>query len=501
MFRHQSGSRQSGQSPWFTRLYRRRHIVGVSAAALGTIYYSWRTIHADESPRDARLERPSIEPSTHPDEVYINTKLSALSSSATFMGDTGISRFDVISIPNVIPGQNASLLSSVRLVTDTSWTLFTLYDGFDGWENVDAVSSRLVSALLDGLLGILAKYEPPAEHIEVGVVPDVELALEPFDDAINKKIKDIFIEVDNNIVHKPFDFSSGPPSKSSVSAALGAALSGSSAILAFYDMDPRILRVALTGNSRAVLGRRARTNNGKSSYEVHILTADQTCDSALEAARLLPKNPGESEPHVFSHGLSRAFGVAALKWSHEMQERLHREYLGEIPLAHVHVKTPPPYLSAEPEITTIQIKPGDFMVMASHGLWSSLTNEEVVGLVGLWLNRDMAVKSDTPPLPADGIEPRDLPVSLGTDDTVMYSRWRAEKKFLCTDNNAAGHLARNALGGANVGLTASLLALEPPRARKFRFSAIPKCLLQGTDCLHPLVRDNINMTVIFFDDK
>jgi len=28
---------------------------------------------------------------------------------------------------------------------------------------------------------------------------------------------------------------------------------------------------------------------------------------------------------------------------------------------------------------------GDFLVLASDGLWESLTNEEVVGLVGKWL--------------------------------------------------------------------------------------------------------------------
>lgn len=42
------------------------------------------------------------------------------------------------------------------------------------------------------------------------------------------------------------------------------------------------------------------------------------------------------------------------------------------PLAHIKTY---PYLTAEPEITTLEVKLGDFGVMASHGLWNGLINE------------------------------------------------------------------------------------------------------------------------------
>lgn len=370
------------------------------------------------------------------------------------------------------PSKDFSLLTSVPMSSGTSWTVFSLYDGYDGWENAITVSHRLHGGLLDGLLSLFAKYEPSAEHTEVGVVPHLpepDADSEPFDDAINTKIKEIFVDIDDSIVHKPFNFTSGPLSKSSITGALGPALVGSSVLMAFYESEPRKLRVALTGNLRAVLGRRAHTLNGQTSYAVHVLTADQTCSNPVESARLRAKHPREplcADGQLLGCGLSRAFGLAAYKWGREMQQRLHQEFMGEAPLANI--KTPP-YLTAEPEITTLEVKPGDFMVMASNGLWNSLTNEEVVGLVGLWLNRGMTVETDARTSPAaDVINPQDLPVSLGTDNTVMYSRWRATKKFLCVDDNAAGHLARNALGGADVELTAALLSMEPPRARKFR---------------------------------
>ncbi|KAF8061813.1 phosphatase 2C-like domain-containing protein [Lyophyllum atratum] len=489
MYKRQSAPHESRSGPWFRKLYGRNHILSFTAVVLGTIYYSGRRVYADEPhhhPNNigkASISNIPNELASTPrneDEVFVRSRLWSL-SNANFdiTGNCGIRRFDFFSLPNVSPQQDISLFSSFQVASGSSWTLFTLCDGYDGWENAIAVSNQLAIALANGLYSVFMDYEPPAEHTEIGAVPHGEPGQEPYDDAINRKIKDIFVDVDDSIVHKPFNFTSGPPSKASITAALGVALSGSSAMLAFYDSEPRRLKIALTGNSRAVLGRRTPPKDGRTSYEVHVLTAEQACSNPTEAARLDCQHPDESSfPQTPVCGLSRAFGLATCKWSHEVQERLHREFLGGPPLPNA---KPHPYLTAEPEITTIEVEPGDFLVMASQGLWNSLTNEEVVGLVGLWLDRGIAIDSDTSSLPVDVIHPGDLPVSLGTDNTVMYSRWRAEKKFLCVDNHAAGHLARNALGGADVSLTAALLAMEPPRAQKFR--------------------EGINMTVIFFDDK
>jgi pyruvate dehydrogenase phosphatase len=42
-------------------------------------------------------------------------------------------------------------------------------------------------------------------------------------------------------------------------------------------------------------------------------------------------------------------------------------------------------LTAEPEITSVRIQPGDFIVLASKGLFECLNSEEVIGLVGVWV--------------------------------------------------------------------------------------------------------------------
>jgi pyruvate dehydrogenase phosphatase len=39
----------------------------------------------------------------------------------------------------------------------------------------------------------------------------------------------------------------------------------------------------------------------------------------------------------------------------------------------------PPYFTAEPEITTTEVQPGDCVVLATDGLWDCLTTEELMG--------------------------------------------------------------------------------------------------------------------------
>ena len=143
--------------------------------------------------------------------------------------------------------------------------------------------------------------------------------------------------------------------------------------------------VALTEDSRAVLGRNV-SKRGKDTYEVHVLSQDQNAHNPAEDARMSALHPGEKimdDGRVLGWDMSRAFGDAAYKWSREIQERLHEEFLGD--RVRENVKTPP-YFTDELEITTTEVQPGDFVVFATDGLWDCLTNEEVVGLVGVWLS-------------------------------------------------------------------------------------------------------------------
>ncbi|EEY19116.1 phosphatase [Verticillium alfalfae VaMs.102] len=163
------------------------------------------------------------------------------------------------------------------------------------------------------------------------------------------------------------------------------ALSGSCALLSFYDSRSKLLRVACTGDSRAVLGR--RSDSGK--WTATALSVDQTAATPTSRAHAqsCPRARTESSTTKASSAVSnrqKTFGDATYKWSRDISMRLRQAFFGRTPSPLL--KTPP-YVTAEPVVTTTKVNPenGDFLVLATDGLWEMLTNEEVVGLVGKWI--------------------------------------------------------------------------------------------------------------------
>ncbi|KAG6873885.1 hypothetical protein C0995_009664 [Termitomyces sp. Mi166 len=466
---------------------RQRPFLGLAIATVGTFFYSRRVIQADSSEDDPELviytllSQPgsiiasptTLYRSSNPDpeekadeQTMVRMGLGALAGYGTIEGNTGIRRFDATSVPSSAPRLNNTLLSSNKMSTNSSWTIFTLHEGFlgSGWFNMEVLSRSLHAAVLGNLVGLLSRYEHSPEHSDVGsMMAYAEEAEEGgFDNAVCQTLKQTFLDMDNLMIHRPIELlaSREPLSKPSIIASIGAAIPGSSALVAFYDHEPRKLRVANTGSTRAILGRKSGLKeNGHQTYTVHVLSEDHT--SAM------------------APGLSRAFGLGPYKWSFDVQKQLHKDFMGDPPL-NSPLKAP---ITAEPSVTTIDVQPGDFLVMGTSGLWNSLTNEEVVGLVGLWVNRNMTSASLDAPLSQyqDVILPSDLPAPIGQDNTTMYKRWGVEKRFICVDNNVAQHLSRNALGGADVSWTATLLAHTPPRSAK--------------------LRDDVTVTVVLFDDN
>lgn len=306
--------------------------------------------------------------------------------------------------------------------------------------------------------------------------------------AIDAAIKKGFVRLDNEIVHGSVEKTKKINSKRAAVELLAPALSGSCALLSFYDSSSKLLRVACTGDSRAVLGRRGP--NGK--WTATALSEDQTGGTPSEMARLRAEHPGEE--YVVRNGRilgglepSRAFGDSIYKWSKEVQEQMKRNFFGRSPPA---LLRSPPYVTAEPIITTTKMQPekGDFVVMATDGLWEMLTNEEVVGLVARWLEAQPTTsagpgmtgqsKSWTKGwLQSSG---KSLPVEQpavsgelaeGQRKPIRQSQWNLderEDRFVVEDKNAATHLVRNALGGKNRDMVCALLTLPSPYARRYR---------------------------------
>lgn len=269
---------------------------------------------------------------------------------------------------------------------------------------------------------------------------------------------------------------------------LAPALSGSCALLSFYDSQTKLLRVACTGDSRAVLGRRS----AKGKWVSKPLSIDQTGQNEDEVARLRKEHPGEE--HVVANGRvlgglepSRAFGDASYKWPVKTQELVKNSYFGRS--YHKMLKTPP-YVTAEPIITTTRIEPqnGDFVVMATDGLWEMLTNDEVVGLVGQWIEENSLKSSDGKKSgsswPLDWFKARKgLPVEKevsgsshgehsGQREPIRQRQWgfkgSLDERFVVEDKNAATHLVRNALGGKDTEQISALLTLPSPHSRRYR---------------------------------
>ena len=314
--------------------------------------------------------------------------------------------------------------------------------------------------------------------------------------AIDAAIKKGFVLLDKEIVHDSVEKVTTSNTKRAAAEFLAPALSGSCALLSFYDSRSKLFRVACTGDSRAVLGRRG--SNGK--WTATALSEDQTGGTPSEIARLQAEHPGEQ--YVVRNGRilgnlepSRAFGDASYKWSRETQERVKKHFFGRTPSALLRT---PPYVTAEPIVTTTKIEPekGDFVVMATDGLWEFLSNEEVVGLVGQWLEsqpKSSSPSTSGPSWPrswfstgASNALPVENPdgdkAGLGQRGPIrQYSTVRnSNERFVVEDKNAATHLVRNALGGRDRDMVCALLTLPSPYSRRYR--------------------DDLTVEVIFFGD-
>ncbi|KAL7274996.1 [Pyruvate dehydrogenase [acetyl-transferring]]-phosphatase 1, mitochondrial [Rhizina undulata] len=391
----------------------------------------------------------------------------------------GVWRYDVVQIPSNDPIEDDhaekiievpdSIAAAHNGEKTSDWMFWGVFDGHSGW----TTSAKLRQVLI----GFVAR-ELNTTYKAAIADPAVQL---PTAEAIDNAIKKGFLRLDNEIVHDSVEKVFKNPSKLVAAESLAPALSGSCALLAFYESQSQLLRIAVTGDSRAVLGRRGE--NGK--WSATPLSVDQTGSNEAEAERMRNEHPGEE--HVIRNGRvlgglepTRAFGDAFYKWSQETQIKIKNQFFGRTPSALL--KTPP-YVTAEPVVTTTKIQPenGDFVVMATDGLWEMLTNEEVVGLVGKWIDEQSESNSRGKSWFGGIFERKDkglLPVENGGTEMsgqrqpIRVRQWgvtaKEAERFVCEDKNVATHLVRNALGGRNKDMVCALLTLPSPYSRRYR---------------------------------
>jgi pyruvate dehydrogenase phosphatase len=308
----------------------------------------------------------------------------------------------------------------------------------------------------------------------------------PLDSEIDDAIKAGFLGLDHEIVVSSLQTALETKSKQIGAQVLGAAIAGSCALLSFYDTGTQLLRVACTGDCRAVLGRRVGPK-----WSATQLSSDQTGANPDEIARVKAEHPDEEgvakNGRVMGYEPSRAFGDAVLKWPRETSLTLRRRFFAK--WASEKCLTPP-YMTAEPVITTTKIHPenGDFVVLASDSLWEMLSNEEVVGLVGRWIDEGrltgrvakkqasfwgMVPWFSSGDSMTSNVEVVEIPESERPygEGPVRPSQWgiaNRPRTPVVKDVNVATHIARNGLGGDDHDMISSLFMLAGSNTRRYR---------------------------------
>ncbi|CAM1503925.1 Fc.00g015160.m01.CDS01 [Cosmosporella sp. VM-42] len=401
-------------------------------------------------------------------------KLRKLEQSFSVNRGQGVTRYDLVQLPSNDPIEDDHAEKIVQVPSraagtegKSDWMFWGVFDGHSGWTTSATLRESLINYVARELNDT---YKAANDNF-------------PSPEAVELAIKTGFTNLDNEIVHKSVEKVFKGNSKTVAAELLQPALSGSCALLSFYDSKSNLLRVACTGDSRAVLGR--RSGNGK--WTATALSDDQTGSSPSEAARMRKEHPGED--NVVRNGRvlgslepTRAFGDAVYKWSRDVAWKLRENFFGRSPSPLL--KTPP-YVTAEPVVTTTKVNPeqGDFLVLATDGLWEMLTNEEVVGLVGKWIESQASASSNSQfdkawssifgssqtPLP---VEPSKEAGPDGNKTPIRLAQWgidaEAKDRFVVKDKNVATHLVRNALGGTNDEQVCALLTLPSPFSRRYR---------------------------------
>lgn len=264
-----------------------------------------------------------------------------------------------------------------------------------------------------------------------------------------------------------------PAGTAEVRVATGPAFAGSCALLLVYDSSSATLRVALTGDSRAV---RAQWSPELEKFTVDVLSEDQNAGNKREFARLAAAHPGEEDDimdtasgYCLSMGVTRAFGNHRWKWPAKLVMEARSNCHSPKPLSKS--KTPP-YMTASPEVTTRVTGARDFVILGSDGFWEAISNEDAVECVSRWLVVQRLGKADAV------IESHESRYDLNDDGSL--SRTARPEDFIFEDlDNAAVCLLKNVLGGRHKYMVAGALTATSPISR--------------------YVRDDITVQVIFFD--
>ncbi|QLQ78905.1 hypothetical protein HG537_0B02530 [Torulaspora globosa] len=410
-------------------------------------------------------------------EQQINAKLRDREKSFIVNRGKGIVRYDVSQLPSNHPIEDNHVEQVITVPvsgeTDRQEELyfFGIFDGHSG----SFTSAKLSQELVPYVARKLGQFYREGT--------DALASSSKMDEALIQT----FEQLDNDIVYGSLEKLLRDPTKDNMVGCLPA-ISGSCALLTAYNSFDSTVKVAVSGDSRALIA----GVDSKGQWVVKSLSTDQTGDNPDEVRRIRSEHPGE--PNVVRNGRilgslqpSRAFGDCRYKVGEVDGQSLAnlpdhlRIYFRSKPR---HFLTPP-YVTARPEITTTKIEPNTkFMVLGSDGLFELLTNEEIAGLVISWLQCNGT--PDTTTTASKTKLPHVTDLSAHKEFLRPAFRYQSTKEnsegYLMEDKNVATHLIRNALSaGGSKEYVSTLVSIPSPMSRKYR--------------------DDLTVTVVFFGDK
>ncbi|EPS40992.1 hypothetical protein H072_5149 [Dactylellina haptotyla CBS 200.50] len=359
--------------------------------------------------------------------TYILNKDALEVSPIPQLESSRISRLQVASLPAHEENEDAfayDFLPDAHSILDHGseqcWSFLAVCDGHYGYRTSRYLKDVLIKQVYRALLALYESHQassPPAE------------------DLVKSTISTAFTALDESIL--------------SNSSAPAIATQGSCALLSFYDARHNRLFTACTGDSRCVYGKRIGSPQNTRWLSKSLSTDQNFASNPDEVKRVTADHPGEKDVILQNRlmgdlAVSRAFGNKRFKLHEDGGAKRLRSG------TQYDVIKSPPYITAEPEVTAYTApKEGDFVVLATDGLWDFLSSEDAVALVGRWMDDHIEKK-----------EQRKTRLTHSQEEMFVFE----------DDGNVGVHLIRNALGGVREGRLLFTLSLPPGKnaAKKHR---------------------------------
>lgn len=421
-------------------------------------------------------------PMLSPSQVTAILQVYESTSAESAQGSGPVKSFDSNQLPSNSPIEDRRAVGNLK---KTPGQLFSVIDGHGGAACAQAVSERLLDYIAISLLptDALAEYskEMRAEAAALELTDPNELPPDPshnlvdyhrfretyfsedlshiYTQSLQKYVvetltlSDLDIDADttktvrddlvNAFQQLDTDISveAGPLDGVYDEDLLQIGLSGACACT--VHLDGTHVHVANVGDCRAVLGSVDRETG---AWKATPLSTDHNVDSESETKRVKSEHPANEYGNLFKNARLlgqliplRAFGDLRFKWGIKELKDLAATLSGRlghsiIP-AYYHT---PPYLNAKPEVTTYNLHHNDrFIILASDGLWESMSNEKAVEIVGDHLV-GMAMRHRF-------VRENYGTLSIGEINSVLRDRKKG-MAYRTSDVNGATHLIRHALG-------------------------------------------------------